>query len=112
MDGAAGIAQYSDQRATDAAVTALRRKVTATPDESFRKDQAWARVVTGKTSREAHVDHASGTIDNPMTDAAIEAKFLANAETAIGLDNARRLAEGVWKLDTAADVRPLIALAA
>lgn len=112
MDGAAGIAQYSDQRATDAAVTALRRKVTATPDESFRKDQAWARVVTGKTSREAHVDHASGTIDNPMTDAAIEAKFLANAETAIGMDNARRLAEGVWKLDTAADVRPLIALAA
>lgn len=54
----------------------------------------------------------SGTIGNPMSDAAIEAKFLANAEPAIGPDNAHRLAEGVWKLDMAADIRALITLAA
>lgn len=112
IDGAAGIAQYSDQRAADPAVAAVRRKVTATADENFRKDQAWARVLVGGVAHEANVDHASGTINNPMTDAAIEAKFVANAEPVIGPDNARRLAQGVWELDTAADIRPLIALAA
>ncbi len=68
--------------------------------------------MVGGVVHEANIEHATGTIDNPMSDSAIEAKFLANAEPVIGPDNARRLAEGVWKLDTAADVRSLIALAA
>jgi len=56
--------------------------------------------------------HATGTVDNPMPDAAIEAKFLANATPAIGADRARRMAEEIWRLDKAADVAQLIALAA
>lgn len=112
IDGAAGIAQYSDQRAADAAVAALRRKVTVVGDEDFRKDQARAKVTLRGTVYEAKVDHASGTIDNPMSDAAIEAKFLANAEPAIGRQNAKRLAESAWNLETLADVRELIRLAA
>ena len=112
IDGAADIAQYSDQRALDAAVAALRRKVTVAGDEYFRKDQAWAKVTIRGTVHEAKVDHASGTIDNPMSDAAIDAKFRANAEPAIGRENTKRLAENVWKLDTLADVRELLRLAA
>jgi len=112
IDGAAGIAQYSDQRALDATVAALRRKVTAVGDEAFRKDQAWAKVTLREATREAEVDHASGTIDNPMSDSAIEAKFLANAEPAVGRENAKRLAENAWKLDALPDVRELIRLAA
>jgi 2-methylcitrate dehydratase PrpD len=111
-DGAAGIAQYSDARAADPAVAALRRKVQATADETLGKDEAYATVVAGDVRHEAHVVHASGTTDNPMSDTAIEAKFLANAAPAIGAERARAASARVWSLEACADVRELIALVA
>jgi len=111
-DGAAGIAQYSDARAADPIVAALRRKVQAVGDETLRKDEAYATVAAGGARHEAHIAHASGTTDNPMSDAAIEAKFLANAASAIGDERARRASERVWSLEKCADVRELIALVA
>src|SRR5262249_34548448 len=78
-DGAAGIAQYADARAADPVVAALRRKVQAVGDETLGKDEAYATVVAGGVRHEAHVAHASGTTDNPMSDAAIEGKVIANA---------------------------------
>jgi 2-methylcitrate dehydratase PrpD len=111
-DGAAGIAQYADARAADPTVAALRRKVQAVADETLRKDEAHATVVAGGARHEAHIAHASGTTANPMSDAAIEAKFLANAAPAIGEERTRRASERVWSLETCADVRELIALVA
>jgi 2-methylcitrate dehydratase PrpD len=111
-DGAAGIAQYSDARAADPLVAALRRKVQAVADETLRKDEAHATVVADGARHEVHVAHASGTTDNPMSDAAIEAKFLANATPAIGGERARKACELVWSLEECADVRELIALVA
>jgi 2-methylcitrate dehydratase PrpD len=111
-DRAAGIAQYSDARAADPTVAALRRKVQAAGDETLGKDEAYATVVAGGIRHEAHVAHASGTTDNPMSDAAIAAKFLANATLAIGDERARRAGELVWSLDKCDDVRALIALLA
>jgi 2-methylcitrate dehydratase PrpD len=111
-DGAAGIAQYADARAADPTVAALRRKVQAVGDETLRKDEAHAVVVAGGARHEAHIAHASGTTDNPMSDAAIEAKFLANATPAIGEERARATSERVWSLEKCADVRELIALVA
>jgi 2-methylcitrate dehydratase PrpD len=111
-DGAAGIAQYADARAADPTVAALRRKVQAVGDETLRKDEAHAVVVAGGARHEAHIAHASGTTDNPMSDAAIEAKFLANATPAIGEERARQASERVWSLEKCADVRELIALVA
>jgi 2-methylcitrate dehydratase PrpD len=111
-DGAAGIAQYSDARAADPAVAALRRKAHATADDTLGKDEAFATVVADGVRHEAHVAHASGTTDNPMSDAAIAAKFLANAAPAIGPERARAASELVWSLERCTDVRELIALVA
>jgi 2-methylcitrate dehydratase PrpD len=61
---------------------------------------------------EAHVDHASGTVDNPMSDRAIENKFLANAAPAVGEERARQIAAMAWKLDELPDMRALIGLCA
>ncbi len=110
IDGAAGVAQYSDARATDPTVAALRRKVKPVADESLRRDEACATIVAGGKSHEVHVPHASGTTDNPMSDAAIEAKFLANATPVIGAENARRAVAVVWSLETQPDMCALIAL--
>jgi 2-methylcitrate dehydratase PrpD len=111
-DGAAGIAQYSDARAADPMVAALRRKVHAVADETLAKDEAYATVTAGGVRHAAHVAHASGTTDNPMSDAAIEEKFLANATPAIGSERARRVSERVWSLEACADVCELIGLVA
>ena len=112
IDGAAGTAQYTDAKAADPAVAALRRKVRPVADETLRKDEAYASIAVGNRRHEVHIAHASGTIDNPMSDTAIEAKFLANATPAIGAEQARRATELVWALEKQPDARALIALLA
>jgi 2-methylcitrate dehydratase PrpD len=111
IDGAAGIAQYSDARAADPAVAALRHKVKAAADATLASDEAYASVVAGGRRHEVHVPHASGTAANPMSDAAIAAKSLANTTPVIGADRAKRVCDYVWSLERQADVRELIALA-
>jgi len=113
LDRDAGIAQYSDERARARDVIALRKRISAAADESLRRDEAHGCLVaTSGTRLERHVEHASGTVENPMSDAAIEAKFLANAAPVLGEERARRLAQEVWRLDELPNVAPLIALAA
>ena len=43
LDGQAGTAQYSDAKASDPTVAALRRKVTPVADEALRRDEALCR---------------------------------------------------------------------
>jgi 2-methylcitrate dehydratase PrpD len=112
LDGAAGVAQYSDAKAADAAVAALRRKVKAHPDDTLRKDEAYAAIIAGGSRHDIHIAHASGTADNPMSDAAIEAKFMANATPVIGGERAGRARDFVFALETQPDMRALIALLA
>jgi 2-methylcitrate dehydratase PrpD len=112
IDGAAGVAQYSDAKANDPAIAALRRKVRPIADESLRKDEAYASVMINGRRHEVHVAHASGTADNPMSDAQIEAKFLDNAAPVIGSERAARARDIVWSLEKSKDVRTLIELLA
>jgi 2-methylcitrate dehydratase PrpD len=112
IDGHAGMAQYSDAKAVDPAVAALRRKVKPVADETLRKDEAHAVITAAGKRHEVHIAHASGTAENRMTDAQIEAKFLANASPTIGEERARSVAAFVWSLEQQPDVRELIALLA
>jgi 2-methylcitrate dehydratase PrpD len=112
IDGAARIPQYTDERASDPAVTALRRKVKTTIDESLRNDQAEAVISVGGVRHRAFIEHATGTADNPMEDAMLEAKFIANAEPVIGRERAQQVRDLVWSLDRLSDVRELIQLCA
>jgi 2-methylcitrate dehydratase PrpD len=113
LDRTAGIAQYTDERAHDPDVIALREIVSVRTDENLGKDQAWAAVSTRNGDRFEHqVIHASGTVDNPMSDTAIEAKFLANAVPAIGEERAARVRDEVWQLEQLGNLRNLLALCA
>ena len=113
IDRTAGIAQFSDARAVAEEVVALRDRINVVTDDSLAKDQAQAIVTsTGGETSEAVVEHATGTIGNPMSDSAIEAKFLANAEPAIGKERAGALRDLVWRLDEVSDLREITALCA
>lgn len=111
IDRDAGIAQYADDRATAADVVAFRRKIQVTTVDTFRKDQARATLLTlGGKRHVVDVAHASGTADNPMSDQALEGKFLANATPVVGAARARQIADRVWRLEAESDLRHLIAL--
>ena len=113
LDGCAGIAQFSDQRAAAADVAALRGKIEVRIDEALAKDQAAATLLAvGGERVETRVEHASGTVDNPMSDRAIEEKFMANAAPVIGEARARQLAAAAWGLEGLADTRQLVELCA
>jgi 2-methylcitrate dehydratase PrpD len=88
----------------------LRRKIKLVANESLRKDEAHATLIAGVVCHELHIEHASGTVSNPMTDTAIEEKFKANSIPIIGEDRATSICDTVWSLERQTDVRDLIAL--
>jgi 2-methylcitrate dehydratase PrpD len=112
LDGAAGIAQYADERAGDSAVIALRGKVKVIVDDSLGTDQAEAGITANGVRHRVFIEHASGTADNPMSDAALEQKFFANAVPVIGRERARHARNLIQRFDILDDVRELIRLCA
>lgn len=112
IDGEAGIAQYSDQRVQDPRVTSVSRKITVRVDAGLRRDEAVAELVRDGQVQRVHVEHASGTVLNPMSDAALTAKFLANALPVIGAAKAGQVVKLVFGLTMLDDVRQLIELCA
>jgi 2-methylcitrate dehydratase PrpD len=109
IDQAAGVAQFSNERSGDPPVQAFRRLVVIKPMPNFRLDQAAAKVQSRSgVTHEAQIEHATGTVSNPMSDEALKEKFLGNAQSTIGGEKARRLVEMVWNLDSLHDVGDLV----
>jgi 2-methylcitrate dehydratase PrpD len=110
--GRAGEAEYADEIVCRADVTALRRKVVATVDDSI--DEAAADVTAIlKDGRREHVfvEHAIGSLERPMTDADLEGKFRTLAEPILGSERAGDLIAACWTLGAAANVSSLVAMA-
>ncbi len=109
LDRAAGVAQFTNERSADPAVLALRRLIQVKPSSSFRLDQssAVAHTRTGAPVT-VHIDHATGTVSNPMSDEALLQKFMGNASPVVGADRARQLADMAWALDRLDDVSSLV----
>ncbi len=113
VDGAGHDAQFSDERVADPTVAAVRALVSATPDGSVREDEVHVAIALsdGRTV-EAHIEHATGSPENPMSDEALEAKYRATATPVIGGERAEKLRAAVWALDGAADIGAVASLMA
>jgi Uncharacterized protein involved in propionate catabolism len=92
---------FSDDNARDPAIAALRDRVTATIDPAIKEDQVRA-TVTLKDGRtlEKFVEHVVGSIERPMSDADLEAKFAGLADGVLPSAQARRLMDLCWKLES------------
>jgi 2-methylcitrate dehydratase PrpD len=90
--GAAGEQEYSDSCVRDPKVIALRDKVGAIIDKSLRDDEAYVRV-TLKDGRsvEKYVPHAIGSLERPMGDADLDAKFAGLVRDVIGPEKGTEL---------------------
>jgi 2-methylcitrate dehydratase PrpD len=110
LDRTAGVSQYTDERATSGDVQALRQHLNITTDASYRTDQASARMKVNNRTFHSTVDHAIGTTNNPMSDAALEKKFLINAGVALPESQVLELRDKLWALESVEDVRTIPAL--
>jgi 2-methylcitrate dehydratase PrpD len=109
IDQAAGVVQFTNERAANGDVQALRRLIQVKPNSSYRLDQASARVRTKSgVTHDAQIAHATGTVSNPLSDETLKEKFLGNAAPVITADRARRVADLIWKLDTVTDIGELV----
>jgi 2-methylcitrate dehydratase PrpD len=98
--GSAGVHDFSDANAADPAIVALRDRVTTTIDRSLTEEQVRVRITLrdGRTL-DKFVEHAVGSIERPMSDADLEAKFMGLAEGVLPRDQARRAIDACWKIE-------------
>ncbi|MGZ5570500.1 MAG: MmgE/PrpD family protein [Usitatibacter sp.] len=110
--GRAGEAEYADEIVRREDVTALRRKVVATVDDSIGEAAAEVTAVLEDGRRvRVFVEHAIGSLEKPMSDKDLESKFHLLADPVIGEARAAKLIEACWQLGSAGNVRSLTELA-
>lgn len=108
VEGAAGERQYSDQAVLDPVVLKLRERVVATVDPAVKPEQVDMTILLndGRTLHK-FIEHAIGSVEVPMTDQQLEAKFLDLAKGILSDDQARQLLSLCWdveKLESAAEI--------
>jgi 2-methylcitrate dehydratase PrpD len=107
--GRASESEYANDIVNREDVVATRRKVVATVDDRIDEAavEATATLKNGTTVH-VRVDHAIGSLQRPMSDADLVAKFGVMSDPVLGADKTRRLVDLCWALGGAGDVRPLV----
>ncbi len=100
--GGAGLAEAQQDCIDDPEVAALRARIEAVPDETLGREQAIAEVTfsDGRTIR-SHILNVRGSIERPMTDDELDAKFRAQASMVLPsakVEELLRLCRGVASL--------------
>lgn len=107
--GSAGETEYADDIVNRSDVVALRKKITATVDNSIHEAASDVTIIChdGRQLHE-HVEHAIGSLDNPMSDEQLNAKFDGLANPVIGLEQSAALKDLCWRLAEQPNVGELI----
>jgi 2-methylcitrate dehydratase PrpD len=102
VQGAAGERQFSDALVKDPTVVALRGKVHMIVDPAVHTEQV-DMTITLTDGRKLHkyIEHAVGSVEVPMSDAQLEAKFADLAEGILPAAQARRLMDALWQVERA-----------
>jgi 2-methylcitrate dehydratase PrpD len=109
--GRAGEAEFADEIVNRPDVVALRRKVEATADATI--DEAAADVTAVQVDGQRlhlRIEHAVGSLQRPLSDAQLDAKFAALVEPVLGAARSLAIGEQSRTLAALPDLRELIAL--
>jgi len=110
IDGTARVRQFTDAAVRRPEVVALRGRVRAETDHGLATSAARVRLIAKDgTSWEERVEVATGTPDNPMSDAEVVDKFVDLVAERMTPLEARGLAARAMAVGEVADVRELIA---
>jgi 2-methylcitrate dehydratase PrpD len=116
VEGAAGEKQFSDRAVNDPRVVALRTRVVPTVDPTVKPEQVDMAIALADGKRlTQHIEKAVGSVEVPMTDPQLEAKFQDLAEGILPPAQTRKLMDlcwGVEKLAAAGEIAKAAALTA
>ena len=102
--GMAGEAQFSDDSVLDPVTVALRKRVHIERDESVGRVQSRIAIqLKDGRKLERHVEHALGTLERPMSDADLEAKFRGLADGILSKKQADEVIRLCWTVETLPD---------
>jgi 2-methylcitrate dehydratase PrpD len=100
VEGAAGEKQFSDRAVREAAVLALRDRVAPTVDPTIDPAQVVMDIALADGRRlHRRIEHAVGSVQRPLSDDALEAKFVDLAEGILPRPQVRRLLDTCWNLE-------------
>jgi 2-methylcitrate dehydratase PrpD len=104
VEGAGGEKQFSDRAVNDPAVLSLRTKVVPVITPGIDPAQVDMTVVL-KDGRQLHryIAHAVGSVEVPMTDKQLEAKFADLADGIIPAPTIRKVMDACWSVESLAD---------
>lgn len=107
--GRASEDEYDDAIVTRADVVETRRKVNAIIDDSIAEAavDATATLRDGRTIH-VHVEHAIGSLQRPMSNADLDAKFSAMVAPVLGKNQCHELLDLCWKLSAQPSITTLI----
>ena len=113
IHGAAGENEYSDAVVRDPKVVALRDRVEAVADKTIHEAAANI-VMTLKNGQriEKQVTHAIGSLERPMSDLDLEAKFRGLTDGVLSKAATDRLLGLCWKIESLPDAAELARAAA
>jgi 2-methylcitrate dehydratase PrpD len=107
--GRAGEGEYADEVVTSPAMVDLRRKVVATVDDAIAEEQVDVTAVLRDGRREhVFIEHAIGSLQRPMSDADLEAKFHGQADEVLGAERVQALIQACWGVGAAPDLRTVV----
>jgi len=111
VDGAGHHAQFSDAKVADPIIAAVRAKVSATVDAAVNEDEVYVSItLIDGTKLATHVEHATGSPENPMSDEALRAKFDTLTAEVFDAGRSAALWDAVWTLDRAENVDEVVRL--
>jgi 2-methylcitrate dehydratase PrpD len=102
--GQVGVPEFTDACVNDPAVVALRGRAMLVEDSAMPKEAAGVTIrVSGGSTFDKYVPHATGSLDRPMSDEALGRKLRALAEWGWPECDTRAFIELAWSLDTLTD---------
>lgn len=111
IHGRAGEQEFSDQVVNDPKVVELRDKVQATVDDSISEEAVRVAAILKDGRRiEVRVDHAIGSLQRPLSDAQLQAKFADLVVPVLGEARSREITAQWRGVAGLADIRGWVAL--
>jgi DNA-binding transcriptional LysR family regulator len=107
--GRPGLAHFTDTAAVDPVLAEVRELVRVVADDTLSKRGAAVTISLhgGATLRETVADNR-GTLENPLLDSDLEAKFMDVASPRMGAVAAARLLDRCWRAEELADFGELV----
>ncbi|KEF59442.1 uncharacterized protein A1O9_04286 [Exophiala aquamarina CBS 119918] len=98
--GQAGRVQFSDKGCKDELTKQIRDKIQVHTDEKVADDAAILKLTfIDKQQRVISIDHATGSLANPMTSEQLEAKFMDLSSDILGEARAHEVVEKCWNIE-------------